>query len=153
MNIFFLLLDFTPFVRYNNYEVSKKGFPSEVRVRIMFEVRSDNLRFIYTFFDTIQEKCNPEEVIRLKRQIRQLNKKQILRKIIKDYGIDGYTELIELPHNLNTYSEAEEFFKRNYFLRIRNSLYDCTGQAFTSWYKIFNRHNHFYAYHYVGIDV
>ena len=33
------------------------------------------------------------------------------------------------------------------------SAYDCTGQAFTSWYKVFVRGGRFWAYHHVSVDV
>mgnify|MGYP000367666834 CR=1 FL=1 len=31
--------------------------------------------------------------------------------------------------------------------------YDCTGQEFTSWYRLFQRRGHWYAYHMVSRDV
>lgn len=75
------------------------------------------------------------------------------RRIIKEYGIDGYTELVSIPAVFESEQEADEFFKDFIYRDIRPSAYDCTGQAFTSWYRLFNRHGQFYAYHHVSFDV
>lgn len=74
-------------------------------------------------------------------------------RIVKDKGVDGFMALLTLPEVLDTEEEAQEFFDR--FIRIdyRPSMYDCTGQAFTSWYKLFRRHGRFYVYHSVNYDV
>lgn len=76
----------------------------------------------------------------------------VKRRIVKDNGVDGYVELVSIPEVFDTATDADEFFRG--FLEIqRSSMYDCTGQAFTRWYKIFQRGGQFWAYHYVGIDV
>ena len=74
-------------------------------------------------------------------------------RIVKDYGIDGFIALLALPEVIDTEEDAQEFFKD--FIRIdyRPSMYDCTGQAFTSWHKLFKRNGRFYVYHSVGMDV
>lgn len=74
-------------------------------------------------------------------------------RIVKDYGVDGFIALLALPKVLDTEEEAQEFFDE--FIRIdyRPSMYDCTGQAFTGWYKLFRRDGRFYAYHRVSFDV
>lgn len=51
---------------------------------------------------------------------------------------------------LSLYSSSEAFQRyRHYY----PSAYDCTGQAFTSWYKVFVRGGRFWAYHRVSVDV
>lgn len=78
------------------------------------------------------------------------------RRIVKDNGIDGYVELISIPEVIDTLegeNGANEFFKDFLEIHARPSMYDCTGQAFTSWYKLFKRRGQFWAYHSVGFDV
>lgn len=78
------------------------------------------------------------------------------RQIIKDYGMDGYIELVSIPEVFDTLEGedgANEFFKEFLEIHARPSMYDCTGQAFTSWYKLFKRRGQFYAYHSVCFDV
>ena len=78
------------------------------------------------------------------------------RRIVKDEGIDGYIELVSIPEVIDTLDGedgADEFFKTFLEIHARPSMYDCTGQAFTSWYKLFKRRGQFYAYHIVCFDV
>lgn len=77
--------------------------------------------------------------------------------LIKDDGIDGGIVLFELPSEINSikidsFELAEEYFKAYEYRKCRPSMYDCTGQVFTSWYKIIKRNNKFYAYHSIGFD-
>ena len=76
-------------------------------------------------------------------------------RIIKENGIDGYIELVSLPDELCTMKEAERYFKENVYIESVPSMYDCTGRAFTSWYKLFMKQSEgsFYAYHSVCFDV
>lgn len=94
--------------------------------------------------------------LELKKQIRDFNNKPSPTSwIVKDYGIDGYIILQLLPEFLNQYSieDVKEYFEEQEVIQCPNSLYDCTGKSFTSWYKIFYRHNRWYAYHSISIDV
>lgn len=75
------------------------------------------------------------------------------RRIVKEYGIDGYIELVSIPAVFETVSEADEFFRDFIYLRAYPSVYDCTGKPFTGWYKLFKRNNQFYAYHRIAFDV
>lgn len=82
------------------------------------------------------------------------------RRIVKDEGIDGYIELVSIPEVFDTFADdaegdpgAETFFKDFLEIHARPSMYDCTGQAFTSWYKLFKRRGQFWAYHRVCFDV
>ena len=72
---------------------------------------------------------------------------------MKDDGIDGYILLMELPDFLESKEEAEEYFEQRHVINATPSIYDCTGQAFTSGYKVFKRRNKFFAYHSVSYDV
>lgn len=77
----------------------------------------------------------------------------IQRRIVKDDGIDGFVELVTLPDDIDNVEYAEKFFHENVYMECRPSMYDCTGQLFTSWYKLFKRGNRFFAYHSVACDV
>lgn len=110
---------------------------------------------------------NPErtsdKVIRVKRQLRKYARMdgiddvgmgfKVNRRIIQDFGMDGYTELIEIPDVFDTRESADEFFKDFLYKEYRPSMYDCTGQAFTNGYKLFIRRGHWFAYHAVAFDV
>ena len=73
-------------------------------------------------------------------------------RIVEDNGIDGYVALVELPDGLETLEEANAYFEENMYMEVRESQYDCTGQLFTSWYKVFQRSGRFMAYHRVSCD-
>lgn len=75
------------------------------------------------------------------------------RRIVRDDGMDGYMELVSIPEVFDTAGAADEFFKDFLEIQYRPSMYDCTGQAFTIWYKLFQRNGQFWAYHSVGFDV
>lgn len=101
-----------------------------------------------------------DSVKEIKREIRNYYKREGERKerLIKDYGIDGRIVLFELPSEINSikidsFELAEEYFKAYEYRRCRLSMYDCTGDSYTVWYKIIKRNNKFYAYHYIGFDV
>ena len=89
----------------------------------------------------------------LKKAIRKYFHRKTDRRLVKDYGIDGYIELIKLPEYLETKEDAKEYFDSEERMVCRPSAFDCTGQSFTSWYKIFKRRGQFYAYHSVSVDV
>lgn len=74
-------------------------------------------------------------------------------RIVKDYGIDGCIVKFPLPEGIGTVEEAEEYFLSHHYIEATNSPYDCTGKAFTSWYRIIQIRGRFYAYHSVGFDV
>lgn len=122
----------------------------------MFPIKNqDNLRLAYDYLKICEELGMPiGKRIVIKRAIREyLHKKKPSDRIIKDYGIDGYVLLMELPDFLETKEEAEEYFEERHVINAIPSIYDCTGRAFTSGYKIFKRRNKYYAYHSVGFDV
>lgn len=75
------------------------------------------------------------------------------RRIVKDYGMDGYIELLSIPDVFDTKEDAADFFEHFIQIDCPNSPYDCTGCAFTNWYKLVRRRGQFWAYHSVGFDV
>ncbi len=118
---------------------------------------SSDLKGAYKILNIIS-KCGATErfkeiVVKQKREIRKYHKKRSDRKIVKDDGIDGYTLLIELPETLENLQDAEEYFKGHEVICATPSMFDCTGQAFTAWFKVFRRRDKFFAYHTIRFDV
>ena len=101
-----------------------------------------------------------DSVYKIKKEIRDYYKEREKDRkewLIKDNGIDGGIVLVELPSEINSvkidsFELAEEYFKAYEYRKCRPSMYDCTGQVFTSWYKIIKRNNKFYAYHCISFD-
>lgn len=91
----------------------------------------------------------------VKREIRAYNNRPAsnVRIISGDYN--GHLDLVRLPDELDRMHEeaAADWFRGNCYLEYYNSPYDCTGQEFTSWYKLFRRQGHWFAYHKVCWDV
>lgn len=141
----------------------------------MFRVRNsrdfrDGYEMLNMFVRFDGQFDNPEKaqetVVSLKRELRKFAHRDTAvdvgcgfmcdRRIVKDYGIDGYIELVSLPDVIDALDGedgADAFFNEFLYIRYRPSMYDCTGQAFTSWYKLFKRNGQFWAYHSVGFDV
>ena len=88
---------------------------------------------------------------RLKQDIRKYNNRveEIPRWLVKDDGMDGYVELIEMPET----EDPEGWFDDNARLTYMPSMYDCTGQAFTFSHKIFRRRGKLMCYHTVCFDL
>lgn len=90
----------------------------------------------------------------IKREIRQYTNKQLSTdRMIKDYGIDGMVILQQLPGDLTSIEDAIEYFEEVEKYYYRPSAYDCTGQLFTTWYKVFERNGKFFVYHSIARDV
>lgn len=128
-------------------------------------VRNENdLRIAYMILNSFKtlvpaqgrEKAVLEHTKRLKEEVRGYLRKKAQepqRSIVKDYGIDGYVVLYQLPEFLKNTEDATEYFEENEVMVCRPSMYDCTGQAFTSWYKIFERRGKMWVYHSISFDV
>ena len=125
-----------------------------------------DLEFAYMaieiFKDLVNRQPNVDAKLELKRnnyikdrkkEIREFNKRKRDRRFIKDYGIDGYIELVELPEYLDTKEEAKEYFEEEEWIHCPLTAYDCTGRPFTGWVKIFQRRGKWMAYHRVEFDV
>lgn len=101
-----------------------------------------------------REKAN-ETVVKCKKDIRSYYRRQreeLNTSLVKDYGIDGYIEKIELPFMFSK-DEAKRYVESNIVMEYYPSQYDCTGQCFTSWYRVFkNSKNRYICYHRVSVD-
>lgn len=107
-------------------------------------------------------KRREDHLVELKREIRRWANRDtredvglgflVERRIVKDEGMEGFVELLSIPEVFDTKEDAEEFFNNFIQRECRPSMYDCTGQAFTCWHRIFRRHGQFWCYHRVGFD-
>ena len=68
---------------------------------------------------------------------------------------DFESEIImeEIPELINTKEAAEEWFMSCRYREVRPSIYDCTGQLFTAWHKIYKRNGKYIVYYCVCRDV
>lgn len=99
-----------------------------------------------------------ERIIALKRSVRNYFRRhhhsmQDDPRIVRDDGIDGCIVIVPLPTRITDPETAQEWFEEHEYMQIRPSMYDCTGQLFTSWFKIVCRHGRYYAYHSICCDV
>lgn len=125
----------------------------------MYEnVRNDrelrlNYEILYMFKigDGFKNKTK-EWLDKLKRANREYTHKKTDRRMIKEDG-DGYLLLIECPDWVETRMDAEEWFYSEEERTYIPSPYDCTGQQFTCWYKLFQRNGKWMCYHSIGVDV
>lgn len=128
----------------------------------MFKVYgTDSARDAYKaikMFDEFKSEAAVKDLIdEIKREVRRWANKpfdgNVERRLVKEYGIDGYIELVALPEDIDSEERANDYFHEYIYIEPVNSPFDCTGRAFTGWYKLFNRNGRFYAYHSVNMDV
>lgn len=138
------------------------------------EIRNDDdFRCAYEYLRILQDALiagalkNPERVlgkiIQVKQRLRKYARSdgmdvvgmgfKVNRRIIQDFGMDGYIEMIEFPEIFDSHDDADEFFRDFLYREYHPSAYDCTGQAFTNWYKLFFRRGRWCAYHSIAFDV
>lgn len=85
----------------------------------------------------------------LKQSIREYNHRKTDRRIITgDY--DSVLVLVDVPQGV---TDIDAWFDENERLVYMPSMYDCTGQAFTEWYKVVKRAGGYKVYHMIGYDV
>lgn len=132
----------------------------------MFEITdAEKLRDAYTLLVFIrddvpaaaeQKSSLADFMVSIKKEIRAYNHRPAPdSRIVEGRGIDGYIELVRLPDELDKVNEddAAEWFRANRYLEFFPTPYDCSGQKFTNWFKLFRRRGHWFAYHSVSIDV
>lgn len=122
--------------------------------------RVENKRDLATAYNLIRQ-CEgnndpkvAERIADLKREIRSYYKRTATHgyRMVKD-NCDSYVYLIDAPEWVKSEEDAVEWFEHNEYIPPINSMYDCTGQPFTRWYKVINRNGKWMVYHYVSIDV
>lgn len=103
-----------------------------------------------------QPQAKPEKIeariVEIKRQLRAHNRNTGDGTVVHDDG-DYHIVKLPLPEDIQTKEEAREYFRECEYIEYRPTYYDCTGQLFTQWYKIFQKPDgRFWAYHCIGID-
>lgn len=98
--------------------------------------------------------AKPEKIADLKRSLRSyLNKPtNEERRCIYEDSYGYYVMLVRLPDFLKSMEDAEQYFDEFERMEYMPSMYDCTGQHFTTGHKIFKRRGRFYVYHSIAID-
>lgn len=106
-------------------------------------------------FDLLPDEEVEKKLKSLKKGIRIFWKEKELnvKRWILGGDFDGYLEKVEIPEDISSKEIAEAWFEANEYRECTPSMYDCTGQSFTNWYKIVKLHDKLYAYHSVGFDV
>ena len=97
-----------------------------------------------------------EEIIKCKKAIRKEIKREEDRtkdrRIIKG-DWDFYLVKIYCPEWIETMEDAEEWFNDCERIEMIYYPWDCTGQWFTSWHRIFCVNGKWICYHDVAMDV
>ena len=90
---------------------------------------------------------------RIKKAIREYRDRPADSGRVVSSDFDSMVVVIQLPKHLQTAEAADAYFMDHYYREAYPSMYDCTGQIFTTWYKIFKRRGLFWAYHSTAMDV
>ena len=105
--------------------------------------------FWYRSLPFVKDKETADEI---KRSVRRFLHRETQERCFNG-DFDGVTKVYPLPEWLSTEEEANEYFKDVEYIYYRPTYFDCTGQLFTSWYKIFSKSGRFWAYHRICRDV
>lgn len=132
----------------------------------MFNITdTEKLRDAYTFLNFIQDApapVKPEKkadweilIAKIKLEIRSYNNRPASNVRIISGNYNGHLDLVRLPDELDRMHKeiAADWFREHCYLESYITPYDCTGWEFTSWYKLFRRQGHWFAYHKVCRDV
>ena len=96
---------------------------------------------------------NSEHFKQVKKAIRKYEHQPISEKRVFNADFDAMTLVYPLPEWLESADEADEYFRTDEFIEAPRCAWDCTGQQFTAWYKIFKRAGRFWCYHRICRDV
>lgn len=120
-----------------------------------------DLRWAYVvlgYYEKEYQKCVDDDlqvkINKLKVAIRNYNKMPVDSRIVQDDGADGYVKLIYMPRYFDNLDkdEVKKYFEEHYVLGRPNSMYDCTGQAITSWFTVVRRGGRWVVYHSISFD-
>lgn len=119
-------------------------------------VHEGNLRAAYEILNILYDREGDKAEVhrrRIKQAIRTYHKipTDLTQIVSSDY--DSLLVVFPLPAELKSYEAARDYFLAHYFREAAPSMYDCTGQIFTTWYKIFKRRDQFWVYHATAMDV
>lgn len=125
----------------------------EIRSAREMRINYEHLKMYEAFYQERPAEHIADAVKDIKKAIRKYRDRPETTVLVKDFGIDGEIWLHELPENVHDKQTALEVFKKNYYLEAPGGIYDCTGKAFTGWYKIFKRRGRWMVYHRICVDV
>lgn len=93
-------------------------------------------------------------VNKLKVAIRNYNKMPAFGRLVRYSYTDGFVCVIDMPKYFDNLDESEvkKHFEENHIAPRPNLMYDCTGQAFTSWFKVVRRGGRWVVYHSIKFD-
>ena len=123
----------------------------------MINIRSkSDAEFAWYFLKTIEKDktpVNPEALVELKRSVREYSHKPIVEgeHVIGDW--DDIVRVYPLPERITSKESAEEYFEEFERVQYVPSPWDCTGQWWTTRYKVFKRNGNWWVYHFMSHDV
>lgn len=88
----------------------------------------------------------------IKREIRRYIHKPSEYTVVRG-DWDNAVLLKSCPDWVETEEDAEEWFDTCERITYVPTYYDCTGQSFTSWHKVFKRNGKWMCYHCIAVDV
>ena len=121
----------------------------------------DEMRFWEQLIELVEAKDEntvrfaKERIIKCKKAIREKNRKEDENKdrVMVKGDWDGYLVKIYCPEWIETMEDAEEWFDDCERIEMVYYPWDCTGQLFTSWHRIFCVNGKWICYHDVSMDV
>lgn len=126
----------------------------------MKDIRNDReLRIAYDILSILGDtNLKPSEIrearIReTKKAIREYNARPIDENRVIKADYDSMVALIRMPDFIESEEAAVDYFDEAIRREAQPSMYDCTGQIFTVWWKIFKRHGRYWVYHATAMDV
>lgn len=153
-----------------NYEVvlsdltGEKGNHMFYNRSVIYPNNQDSLKMAYFYLKTLEElDTKSNHIIRTikdqKQAIRRYTKRDFLdninfvfQYIVGDTDWAIYKAQLMCPKN-STYKKAKEAFMEYCYIPCPESIYDCTGEPFTSNYKIFRKSDgSWWCYHIVSYD-
>ena len=115
------------------------------------------IHMLETYFN--QTGTSTPGIIKLKKQLRKRMRDDALLDFKHGHCIKQYDDgsiivlmpILEASFNLSK-RDVELLFEGKYEIKLPNSPYDCTGQPFTSWFKVVKRRGLWWAYHAISYD-
>ena len=97
--------------------------------------------------------AHPKEfLVELKRSVRKyLHRPPITTRMVANFGDSCIT--LDIWDDMESYEAVVDKFMRTQYMEYRWSPFDCTGQLFTHWYKIWEKDGKWLVYHCFGRDV
>lgn len=119
-------------------------------------IHNGNLRTAYEILNILADREGDgveEHRNRIKRAVRAYHRIPADQTQIVSSDCESLLVVFPLPAELESREAAEAYFLDHHYREIVPSMYDCTGQIFTTWYKIFKRRGQFWVYHATAMDV